>query len=114
MSVSVYLRTDGADVDFNVANDNWTRIVELLGLELDDHWCGTFEGPALVDLRDRVVFALDAIKAMPAVDGGTPTVEVGPNHFVCGLGEGYFADRLSRLLAVVDRAIATGEPLHYA
>lgn len=81
MSVSFYL--DGArdfDTEFNVANRNFVRLCELLGLDLHQQsqgYCGSLTGEALVVFREKVTFALDSVRAMPETDTGVPDVVHG-------------------------------------
>ena len=124
--MSVTLRIGGTDGTYpseslNLANANFRRVMALVGLEEvagDEGLCGTFAGPALQHLRDQVAFALDGVQAMPtATDGGEPdevtATPDGPVVIECGLFPGYFADRLTRLLAIIDLAIERGQPIHY-
>ena len=58
-------------------------------------------------------FALDALRAMPELDGGTPWVEEG-SHIRCGMSEGYYRYRLDALLELIDRALGQGKTLIYS
>jgi hypothetical protein len=117
VSVSFYV----GDADYlNVSNDNFIRLMELLDVAVDRSrgLCGEFEGPALWDLRVKVVFALDSLRALPALDGGVAPVDVSGGGGGCrvidmGLSPGYFAHRLTRLLTAIDAALACGVPLRY-
>jgi len=117
MSVTIYTGT-GSDSSLNLSNTNFRRLMDLVGIELSESLCGEFAGAALEDLRQRTLFALESVRAMPALDGGTPSVEfVGARGARCvemGLREGYFESRLSALLAEIEVALETGQPLRYA
>jgi hypothetical protein len=116
MSVSVW--SAASPQELNVANGNWARLVDLIGMELAlDPWQGEgrLEGAALVEFVGRVRFLLDSITAMPALDGGTLTTEctgAGGCHVIApGLRPGYFEDRLRLLLAIAEAAQSTHQPV---
>ena len=118
MSVSIYIGA-GAEDDLNLANGNFVRVMHLIDEPVDPaNLCGVWEGPALAALAVKVRFALDSIRAMPSVDDGTPAIASRIHGHMavidCGLRDGYFADRLSRLMAVIEEALEAGVPLHYA
>lgn len=110
MSVSFYV--DGEHV-MNVANGNFHRICELLGVEMDGG--GEMDGAQLEAFGKNVDFVLASLKAMPALDGGKPDVEeVGANGcriIDCGLPEGYFEERLTQLRSAVEAAQSQHVPL---
>ena len=106
---------DGPDYDnplsLNVANGNYIRLMQLLGL---DHsgYCGTWGDGSLQEVKDKLTFALESLKAMPELDGGTLTEESkgkgGCVWIDCGLPDGYFQMRLTTLLGIVNKAIEVG------
>jgi len=110
MSVSFYV--DGSE-QLNVANGNFARLTELLGVEMD--WGGEMAGPELAKFREKIAFVLESIQALPELDGGKPDEEDvgarGCRIVYCGLRPGYFTERLTQLRRAVDAAIARGLPL---
>jgi hypothetical protein len=114
------------NADLNVSNDNFYRIMGLLGYERDElqdesgSTCGSFADEKLADLLQRVVFALESIQAIPALDGGTPMHdEGGPGTGRCrwidfGMSEGYYACRLQTLRDVALVALKHKGSVTYA
>lgn len=113
MSVSFYVSLGQDAPELNVANGNFVRLMEILGYDHPEA-VGEFTDALLLDLRHRVVFVLDSIKAMPDLDGGVPAQEISQSHIVCGIPDGYFERRLKALLALIDQAQASGQPLRWA
>lgn len=129
MSVSVYVgpyvrgqHVSDAEDTFNVSNSNFAAIMRLLGYEQDeyvsDDGCvGEFAGARLLELKQRVDFALMSIRALPMLDEGTEPVEI-PNDLACtiihcGRSPGYFETRLAGLKLLVDRAVADHSLIRY-
>lgn len=98
-------------LEMNVANGNFYRLMELLGLSTEEY-CGTWGDGSLQHVREKVTFVLEGIKAIPELDGGKEDViEKSPSGMTmihCGVREGYFAERLTKLLEIVDKAIEVG------
>lgn len=117
MSVSIFIGS-GSEDDLNVSNENFCRIMALLDVDIDlDSLAGSFEGQALLNLQHKVLLALDVLRMVPALDGaiGYHRHESGGAVLIeCGISDGYFSDRLPRLLAVIEAAIGAGEPVRYA
>jgi len=92
-------------LDLNVSNSNFTALMDLLGYD-DPDYCGTIED--LQNLRSRIDFVLDSIRALPALDEGKPVEHYGGRKGVtiidCGRADGYFAHRLSELRELVELA----------
>jgi hypothetical protein len=99
--------------DFNVSNDNWMRLLSLIGADDLTLWAGSLCGGGLADFRCKVVFALETVRRMPELDSGTPSRHIG-NIVEAGLPEGYYQMRLTALLALVDRALRRGTALLWA
>jgi hypothetical protein len=123
MSVSIYLRSSLREEDvneLNLANGNFVRLMEMLDVPIDveDGLCGEWRGEQLLHLQANVRIALDGVRAMPELDGGTETVERrgagGCRVIECGHTPGYFEHRLSALLALVEAAIENQEPLLFS
>jgi hypothetical protein len=91
--------------ELNVANSNFVRLMDLLGSPSEDY-CGQWEsvGDELSEVLEQIKFVLQSIEAMPTLDGGVPDETVGSVTY-CGLHEGYFAERLKQLQAIVEAAI---------
>lgn len=112
------IQANSNPLELNVANDNFFHLMTLLGYDsATPEYCGSFGDGSLQDLREKIVFSLESIKAMPALDGGTETVEYSsPNHatmIYCGREAGYDTMRLTQLLKIVDAVIAVGGMLTY-
>lgn len=118
MSVTIYSRCTNLDTSLNLSNANFRRLMDLIGIELGESLCGEFAGLGLQDLRDRTLFALDSLRAMPSLDAGTPTVEAVGTHGArwidVGVREGYYESRLTALLAQLDIALETNELLLFS
>jgi hypothetical protein len=116
MSVDLFVAgRPGAPEAINVANGNWARLVEVIGIELgEDPWYGEIAN--LAQLRERVQICLEGVRAMPAL-GEIPNeaygVPDGPLVIVCGWEPGYLEMRLQQLLKLIDFAIREGKPLRY-
>ena len=113
--MSVTFSTKATDACLNVSNANFRSLMALLDIECDCY--GEFTGDLLADLKTRVQFALDALRAMPELDEGTPAVDYttpGGTRFIdCGRSDGYYAHRLSELLTIIDAALAHGNALWF-
>jgi hypothetical protein len=119
MSVTLYVMVDGrpSEQDVHLSNGNFRRLMTLIGVDVDEDLCGAWPLDELPALREKVHFALTSLLWMPALDSGVLTTsaqQTGALMLRLGLGEGYFRNRLARLLALIDRALATGQPLRYA
>lgn len=109
--------TNPNPLSLNIANGNFHRLMTLLGYS-DFDYCGSFGDGSLQDLKSRIEFIRGGIKAIPDMDGGTPTIEHRSSPYQatmveCGLREGYFDDRLSTLLEIVNVAIKKGGQITY-
>jgi hypothetical protein len=118
MSVSIY-NGSGSEDDLNFANANFLRLMDLVGVDVDrECLCGTWDGPALRELRDALQFALTSIVHMPDLDNGRATVvhqgPFGCTSIDCGLPAGYFHRALTSILKIVNDSLTAGVPLHYA
>lgn len=98
-------------LEMNVANGNYVRLMELLGLDYSDY-CGTWGDGSLQHLQERLGVILEGLKAMPEMDSGVPSTtgkgNGGCKWVDCGLREGYFTERLSKLQELVFKAIEVG------
>jgi hypothetical protein len=107
------IQTNQNPLEMNVANGNFCRLMELLDLEIgEDGYCGTWGDGSLQVVKGKIVFTLDSFRAMPELDGGKVDVvhnEPGKALMVeCGVGAGYFQERLQTLLEIVNKAIEVG------
>lgn len=121
MSVSVYVLGESSEDDYNVSNGNFRRLMDLIGDPIPQDWdqYRRYEpGAQLEELRARVVFALEGIRAIPDLDSGRPPSqyiggeELGASGVLvidCGMSEGYYERRLTGLLEVIDRALEVGK-----
>lgn len=98
-------------LELNVANGNYVRIMELIGLDSSEY-CGTWGDGSLQYVADRIRVCLDGLQGIPELDAGIPDrVERSHSGFTvvhCGVSEGYFGERLASLLAIVNKAIEVG------
>jgi hypothetical protein len=102
------VQTNQNPLEMNVANGNYCRIMALVGLSYEEY-CGTWGDGSLQHVKEQLEFTLNGLKVMPELDGGIPSekfkAEGGCMIIDCGLREGYFTEALTRLLAIVDKAI---------
>ncbi len=95
-------------LELNVANGNYCRLMRLLGLDHSEPG-GTWGDGSLQHVADTIRIVLDGLQGMPELDGGIPSeVTRGSNGATlvdCGVRAGYFAERLTTLLEIVNKAI---------
>lgn len=98
----------GQLAELNASNANFGSIMRLLGY--DSFECtGDLADYELHEFRDKVVEVLNGLKYMPELDGGTPTEVSNNGRWIdCGVSEGYYINRLTSLLDIVDTAIEQG------
>lgn len=112
MSVSVYTqpREDMAN-EFNVANGNWQRITQFCGLSVG--YYGRWDDEMLYIVRDIIQRRLDIIALRPDLDAGTPDESLRPGFTICGVPPGYYRERLTHLLRILDDAISRHVPVFF-
>lgn len=134
MSVDIYVpgHSDHPDT-MNVANENFVRLMRLIGLEVrtEDGLCGNLFELGLV--RNHVVSTLHMISDFPELDAGTEARIITPEEIEeltpgtrelvqalgaqvidCGWPPGYIRQRLGQLLRLIDFAIREGKGLRYS
>jgi hypothetical protein len=105
------IQTNQNPLEMNVANGNYRRIMNLLGLDCGE-CCGTWGDGSLQHVADALRIALDGLQGVPGLDGGIPSEESrgkgGCLMVDCGVRVGYFGERLGTLLEIVTKAIEVG------
>ena len=135
MSVDIYIPGLTLDDDMNIANGNFRRLADLIGLDIPPPGEGLIgEIYELAKVREQVIIVLQGVAAMPDLDAGTEPRElhkddisaaVDPVGFVlahglgarvidCGWPPGYIKQRLGQLLRLIEYAIREGKPLRYS
>ncbi len=114
MSVTFYVQGAPEDTELNLANGNFCRLMELIGREYDPQdLYARLQGTDLEIFRAQVLEGIAMIDQMPALDGGLIDVEISSNYIIGGLPPGYYRDRLTRVLRLIDHARQTGQPLQF-
>ena len=116
MSVTIWTGPSSED-DLNMANDSFVIIMQdILGFPVRDEsmsLCGSLEGERLEFLRDCVQLALRAVRFAGA--GTVPPPGIRPTFREDGtFSEGGLHTRLSALLAVIEDAVETGQPIRWS
>lgn len=126
MSMTISLAgIDNEALELNVSDSNFWSLCEFIGQPVETEtyeykgeeyksnltpsWRSVDE---LLELKERVVIALEGVRALPAIDCGSASNvyvgEFGATVIDCGRSEGYYEDRLTRLLTIVDAALDAG------
>lgn len=103
-----YLSND--DNEVNVSNVNFASITRLLDIYNEDY-CGSLADYELHELRTKISFVLDSVKAMPELDNGTPTEKQG-NWIQFGIRPQYYTDRLD-IVEYGGRLLGGCSPFNY-
>ena len=97
--------------ELNITNNHFYGLMTLIGME-NAECCGSLTDYALLKCRTEIQCVLSSLKALPMLDGGTPTETTkgsnGAEWIDCGLPEGYYQQRLTTLLEIINAAIAQG------
>jgi hypothetical protein len=116
MSVFIWTGTSTLE-DLNLANASFVAVMQdVLGTRVrqdDGSLCGELEGLPLLAFRERVQIALGVLRATepePILRPGISAIFNDDGTF----RQGYLISRLSALLAVVEDAIETHQPVRWA